>query len=205
MALETSARQMLHKISDTIWELPTTFKTSMQVPARIYATEKLVREMDEAVFDQVTNVATLPGIIRYACCMPDGHSGYGFPIGGVAAMDVELLLLGHVEGFGQLVPVVLLAFGLAVLVWHAVAPRAATVRAVQLVMILFVVSGVAGIVLHYRGNAEFELEMYPSLGGTELIGKTLTGATPVLAPGSMALLGLAGLVHAYQHPRRKGG
>jgi tRNA-splicing ligase RtcB len=89
MALETSARQMLHKISDTIWELPTTFKTSMQVPARIYATEKLVREMDEAVFDQVTNVATLPGIIRYACCMPDGHSGYGFPIGGVAAMDVE--------------------------------------------------------------------------------------------------------------------
>jgi hypothetical protein len=124
---------------------------------------------------------------------------------GVAAMDVELLLLGHVEGFGQLAPVVLLACGLAVLVWHAITPRAATVRAVQLVMMLFVVSGVAGIVLHYRGNAEFELEMYPSLGGTELIGKTLTGATPVLAPGSMALLGLAGLVHAYQHPRRRAG
>jgi tRNA-splicing ligase RtcB len=59
----------------------------MLVPARIYATEQLVREMDEGVFNQVTNVATLPGIVDYALCMPDGHWGYGFPIGGVAAMD----------------------------------------------------------------------------------------------------------------------
>jgi tRNA-splicing ligase RtcB len=43
--------------------------------------------MDDGVFDQLTNVATLPGIVPYACCMPDGHWGYGFPIGGVAAMD----------------------------------------------------------------------------------------------------------------------
>src|SRR5205809_5827185 len=61
----------------------------MRVPARIIATEKLVREMDEAVYQQISNVATLPGIARYALCMPDGHSGYGFPIGGVAAMDVH--------------------------------------------------------------------------------------------------------------------
>ena len=61
----------------------------MRVPARIIATEKLVREMDEAVYQQISNVATLPGITRYALCMPDGHSGYGFPIGGVAAMDVH--------------------------------------------------------------------------------------------------------------------
>jgi tRNA-splicing ligase RtcB len=59
----------------------------MRVPARIYGTEKLLREMDDGVFDQVTNVATLPGILKYALCMPDGHWGYGFPIGGVAAMD----------------------------------------------------------------------------------------------------------------------
>lgn len=59
------------------------------MPARIYGTEKLIQEMDEAVYDQVTNVATLPGITEYAMCMPDGHFGYGFPIGGVAAMDVE--------------------------------------------------------------------------------------------------------------------
>ena len=61
----------------------------MRVPARIIATEKLVREMDEAVYQQISNVATLPGIAGYALCMPDGHSGYGFPIGGVAAMDVH--------------------------------------------------------------------------------------------------------------------
>jgi tRNA-splicing ligase RtcB len=52
-------------------------------------TEKLVQTMDDAVYDQITNVATLPGITQYALCMPDGHSGYGFPIGGVAAMDVH--------------------------------------------------------------------------------------------------------------------
>jgi tRNA-splicing ligase RtcB (3'-phosphate/5'-hydroxy nucleic acid ligase) len=79
----------LRKISDIVWELPTAYKEGMRVPARIIATEKLVREMDEAVYEQISNVATLPGITRYALCMPDGHSGYGFPIGGVAAMDVH--------------------------------------------------------------------------------------------------------------------
>src|SRR4051812_43371620 len=79
----------LQKISHTVWELPTTYKQGMRVPARIIATEKLVREMDEAVYQQISNVASLPGIARYALCMPDGHSGYGFPIGGVAAMDVH--------------------------------------------------------------------------------------------------------------------
>ncbi|HYA42410.1 MAG TPA: RtcB family protein [Syntrophobacteraceae bacterium] len=77
----------LIKKSDTVWEIPPDFKEGMRVPARIYATEKLVAEMDEGVLDQVTNVATLPGIQKYAFCMPDGHWGYGFPIGGVAAMD----------------------------------------------------------------------------------------------------------------------
>ncbi len=77
------------KVSDTVWEIPITYKEGMRVPARIYATEKLLREMDEGVIDQVTNVATLPGILKYAFCMPDGHWGYGFPIGGVAAMDID--------------------------------------------------------------------------------------------------------------------
>jgi tRNA-splicing ligase RtcB len=77
----------LEKISDTVWEIAPDYKEGMRVPARIYATEKLVSEMDEGVVEQVTNVATLPGIQKYALCMPDGHWGYGFPIGGVAAMD----------------------------------------------------------------------------------------------------------------------
>jgi len=83
MALPKEAR----KVSETVWEIPTSYKPGMRVPARIYATDKLAREMDEGVADQVTNVATLPGIVNYAFCMPDGHWGYGFPIGGLAAMD----------------------------------------------------------------------------------------------------------------------
>src|ERR1051326_8412316 len=78
----------LQKVSNTVWELPATYKQGMRVPARIIATEKLVRDMDEAVYQQVSNVATLPGIPRYALCIPDAHSGCGFPIGGVAAGGV---------------------------------------------------------------------------------------------------------------------
>jgi tRNA-splicing ligase RtcB len=79
----------LQRISDTVWEIPTSYKHGMRVPARIFATAKLLQEMDAGVFDQVTNVAMLPGIIHYAYCMPDGHWGYGFPIGGVAVMDPD--------------------------------------------------------------------------------------------------------------------
>jgi tRNA-splicing ligase RtcB (3'-phosphate/5'-hydroxy nucleic acid ligase) len=79
----------IKKISDTIWEIPRSFKPGMRVPARIYATEKLLAGFDEGVFEQLTNVAALPGILKYAYCMPDGHWGYGFPIGGVAAMDID--------------------------------------------------------------------------------------------------------------------
>jgi tRNA-splicing ligase RtcB len=61
----------------------------MRVPARIFASETLLHQMDQGVFDQVTNVACLPGIVRAALCMPDGHWGYGFPIGGVAAFRAD--------------------------------------------------------------------------------------------------------------------
>lgn len=83
------ATELIEKVSDVVWEIPTTYKEGMLVPARIYGTEKLIAEMDETVYEQVTNVATLPGITRFALCMPDGHFGYGFPIGGVAAMDIQ--------------------------------------------------------------------------------------------------------------------
>ncbi len=61
----------------------------MRVPAVIFADERLIREMDDKVYEQVTNVATLPGIVKAAYAMPDAHWGYGFPIGGVAAFDAE--------------------------------------------------------------------------------------------------------------------
>ncbi len=84
-----SALECMRRRSDTLWEIPASYKQGMLVPARIYATQELLRQMDATVFEQVTNVATLPGIVKYAYCMPDGHFGYGFPIGGVAAMDPE--------------------------------------------------------------------------------------------------------------------
>ena len=119
---------------------------------------------------------------------------------GVAGMGTELLLIGHVERLAQLVPVVLLALGLVALGWHAAAASVATVRVVQVLMVAFVLSGLIGVGLHYRGNEEFALEMYPSLSGLELARRTITGATPVLAPGSMALIGLVGLGATYRHP-----
>ena len=61
------------KITDYVWEIDPSFKQGMNVPARVYATKKLLDSMDLTVFDQLTNVATLPGIIRHAYCMPDGH------------------------------------------------------------------------------------------------------------------------------------
>src|SRR3989304_9404195 len=62
---------------------------AMRVPAVIYADEQLVHDMDDKVFEQVTNVATLPGIGKASYAMPDAHWGYGFPIGGVAAFDPD--------------------------------------------------------------------------------------------------------------------
>jgi len=67
------------------WEIPPRGK--MRVPAILYADEALIRAMDEKVYEQAANVATLPGIVQAAYAMPDAHWGYGFPIGGVAAFD----------------------------------------------------------------------------------------------------------------------
>ena len=119
---------------------------------------------------------------------------------GIVGTESELLLLGHFDAVAQLIPLILLPLGGAVAVWHAAGPRAVTVRALQIAMTLFLVSGLAGVVLHIRGNVEFELETYPSMQGFELIEKTLTGATPVLAPGTMVLLGVIGLTHSHKHP-----
>jgi hypothetical protein len=118
---------------------------------------------------------------------------------GIVGMGLELLFIGHVEDRLQLVPIVLLPGGFVALAWHTLRPSSASAHGVRLLMALFVASGLLGVGLHYRGNQEFELEMYPSMAGMELVRETLTGATPVLAPGSIALLGLVGLgaVHGF--------
>src|SRR4030065_382497 len=70
----------LKQVSDFEWRIAPFGK--MPVPAVIYADRALVTEMDDKVYEQITNVATLPGIVQAAYAMPDAHWGYGFPIGG---------------------------------------------------------------------------------------------------------------------------
>jgi hypothetical protein len=120
---------------------------------------------------------------------------------GIAGTGAELLLLGHIEGWRQWMPLALLGAALPVAAWHALRPARTSVRVLQGLMLLFIVNGGVGVLLHYQGNAAFELEMYPSMTGAELFGSTMTGATPVLAPGTMIVLGLVGLACVYHHPR----
>ncbi|HVN41130.1 MAG TPA: RtcB family protein [Myxococcota bacterium] len=82
-----SAPAGLIRVGPDEYELPIGTRKGMRVPARIFASEKLVRELDDQVFVQAANVATLPGIVGASLAMPDAHWGYGFPIGGVAAID----------------------------------------------------------------------------------------------------------------------
>jgi tRNA-splicing ligase RtcB len=77
--------QHLERVNDTEWHLQPS--GDMRVPVVVYADEQLVRNLDDKVFEQARNVATLPGIVGGSYVMPDGHWGYGFPIGGVAAFD----------------------------------------------------------------------------------------------------------------------
>src|SRR5713101_347080 len=78
----------LHKINDHLWEIPR--HGMMRVPGRVYASEKLMADLrEDPSLQQVANVACLPGITGYSLAMPDIHWGYGFPIGGVAAIDAE--------------------------------------------------------------------------------------------------------------------
>src|SRR5512147_373114 len=78
---------LLSRVSDFEWQIQAHGK--MRVPAVLYANEKLIRNMDAKVYEQIVNVATLPGIQKAAYAMPDAHWGYGFPIGGVAAFDPQ--------------------------------------------------------------------------------------------------------------------
>ncbi|TMA83451.1 MAG: RtcB family protein, partial [Deltaproteobacteria bacterium] len=85
---EASAPLRLTRVGEYVWEIPR--QGGMRVPARVYASEKLIEEVrDDPALAQLANVAHLPGIVGHALAMPDIHWGYGFPIGGVAAVDAE--------------------------------------------------------------------------------------------------------------------
>lgn len=83
-------RDQLRRVGPVVWEIPPTVRPDMQVPARIYASEELLEQiLRDRSLEQLMNVATLPGIQQAAIVMPDVHEGYGFPIGGIAAMDLD--------------------------------------------------------------------------------------------------------------------
>src|SRR6266498_5051462 len=88
MSEANMAEVSIHQISDYVWEIPK--QGGMRVPGRVYATRELMADIQkDAALEQVANVAHLPGIVGYSLAMPDIHWGYGFPIGGVAAVDAE--------------------------------------------------------------------------------------------------------------------
>src|SRR5712664_3996056 len=88
--MSTQWTHILKKVDDYRWEIPTSYKPGMRVPGLVFADERMLAQIiEEQALDQVANVATLPGIVQYSLAMPDIHWGYGFPIGGVAAFDLE--------------------------------------------------------------------------------------------------------------------
>jgi hypothetical protein len=118
---------------------------------------------------------------------------------GLTGLSAELLLLGHYEGPAQLIPLILIAAALASISWHFVTRSAASLLAFRSVMLLLVTAGALGVVLHYRGNLEFQLETDPSAHGWPLFMKVMRAkAPPALAPGALSQLGLLGLVYAYR-------
>ena len=120
---------------------------------------------------------------------------------GVLGIGIELCFLGHTEDRWQLVPLVLLGLSLLAQIWLVWRPSSASVGVFRSLMLLFVLSGFVGLYLHYSANVEFELEMYPSLRGLDLVSEALTGALPALAPATMMHLGLLGLASTYRYPK----
>jgi len=114
----------------------------------------------------------------------------------------ELYLIGHYEDRSQIAPLVLLVAVVLGVAAFMLRPGEALRRAMIVIMIVSAISGVVGHWLHFDGNAEFEREMYPDRAGMELFRESMSGATPVLAPGTMTVIGLLGLV-ALWRPRER--
>jgi hypothetical protein len=124
----------------------------------------------------------------------------GLLLFGLVGTATELVLIGHDEDSWQMIP--LFAIAIAVLASVVMLARRPTVPSIQLfrgAMLLLMLSGATGTVLHYRANMEFKLEMDPSLSGSALFWSVVQAkAPPALAPGNMALLGLLGLACAFR-------
>jgi len=122
---------------------------------------------------------------------------------GMTGTLAELLLLQHTEDTTQLVPIALLACGVAVVAWHAWSQSRPSGLLVRGVMLLFVIAGPLGMFFHFQANLEFQREMDPTLGGRALYWQALSATVPPgLAPGVMIQLGLLGLAYTYRLKER---
>jgi hypothetical protein len=118
---------------------------------------------------------------------------------GLVGTAVELALLAHNEDLNQFIPFAAIGVALVAVIWRLVSRRSKAVLAVQFAMLALVVTGVVGVVLHFQGNMEFQLEMDKSLSGLPLIMNVLEAKSPpALAPANLALLGFIGLAAVYR-------
>lgn len=118
----------------------------------------------------------------------------------LAGTLAELLLIGHWDGWTQWIPLVLLGAGFVVAGAFTVRPARGLVPVLRVTCVALAIAGAAGVYLHYDGNAEFERESVPDIGGSALFTAAVTGATPVLAPGSLLTFALLGLLALHRHP-----
>jgi hypothetical protein len=124
---------------------------------------------------------------------------------GLIGTVTELVLLEHYEQALQFVPLVLIVLGVVVLAWYYASGNTASLRALQIVMGLFVLSGFAGMLAHFNGSMEYQLELNPDMSTWELWEKILHAkAPPLLAPGMMMQMGLLGLAYAFTDIRYRG-
>lgn len=120
---------------------------------------------------------------------------------GLCGTVVELLLLGHYEDSWQFAPLFFIGCALVVIGAHLTIGGAGSVRLLQTVMLALIVVGLVGVVLHYRGNLEFQVEMDPTQSTWQLFTKAMRAKTPpALAPGVLVQFGLLGWLYTYRHP-----
>ena len=122
----------------------------------------------------------------------------GVLIAGTIGTAAELMLTGHTEEVWQQLPIGLLAAAVPVAAIVAIRPLRGAVTLLQILMVIFIAAGLLGAYFHYHGNAEFARELTPGLAGFDLLKEAMTRQTPPpLAPGTMILLGLIGLICCY--------
>ena len=134
-----------------------------------------------------------------------------FLLGTAAAIHVgaalELGLVGHYEGWTQVLPFVLIAINLAALFWASRATRrpgatgaGRSLAALRAASALVVVGAAAGVVLHIRGNFAFEREIHPAAPLAVALWEAARGASPLLAPGALAVAGVVAAAATWRHP-----